>query len=141
MNKINVYGRVSTDVELRDINGRSVANFGVAAQNKHKDKEGKYGTNFYRAQVWGAAADVASKYLKKGHRVAISGDLVARDYMGNDNQRHFQLEIQNGEFDLVETRSEAEAKALSAGGVPAVAAPATPAGFTPVEDVNGGLPF
>jgi len=139
MNKINVYGRVSTDVTMSEVAGRNVANFGVAAQNKYKGKDGKYGTNFYRAQVWGAGGDVAGKYLKKGHRVAISGDLIAREYIGNDQQKHFQLEIQNGEFDLVETKSESEAKAMAAAGVPAVAA--APAGFTPVENVDGGLPF
>lgn len=137
MNKITVYGRMSSDVEIRDVNGRNVANFGVAAQNKHKNAEGKYDTNFYRAQVWGATADAAAKYLKKGHRVSVSGDLVCREYVGNDNKNHTSLEIYNAEFDIVETRAESEAK----GGTTATAAPAPAQTFTPVEMPDDELPF
>ena len=36
MNKITVIGRMSTDVEVKDFNGRNVANFNVASQNKNR---------------------------------------------------------------------------------------------------------
>lgn len=137
MNRITVIGRMSTDVEVKDFNGRNVANFNVAAQNKNKDKQtGQYGTNFYRVSAWGQAADIASKYLKKGHRVGISGDLVIRDYVGSDNVKHTSVEINNAEIDLIETRAESEAKANAVAGASNTgnAAPS----FTPVEPE---LPF
>ena len=133
MNKITVIGRVSTDVEIKDFNGRQVANFNVASQNKHKDKDSNsYGTNFYRVSVWGASADVASKYLKKGNRVGVSGDLIYREYIGNDGKNHGVLEINNADIDLIETKSEA-------GGAPA-SAPAPQPQFTQVETPDD-LPF
>ncbi len=135
MNKITVSGRLSSDVEIRDVNGRNVANFNVASQNRHKNQEGKYDTNFYRVQIWGASADSAAKFLKKGHRVIVNGDFVARDYVGNDGVKRTSLEIYNGEFDLIETRAEAEAKSTAQ----AQAAPA-PQNFTPVENPDD-LPF
>ena len=134
MNKITVIGRVSTDVEIKDFNGRQVANFNVASQNKHKDKDSNsYGTNFYRVSVWGASADVASKYLKKGNRVGVSGDLIYREYIGNDGKNHGVLEINNADIDLIETKSEA------GGGAPA-SAPAAQPQFTQVETPDD-LPF
>ena len=133
MNKITVIGRVSTDVEIKDFNGRQVANFNVASQNKHKDKDSNsYGTNFYRVSVWGASADVASKYLKKGNRVGVSGDLIYREYIGNDGKNHGVLEINNADIDLIETKSEA-------GGAPP-SAPAAQPQFTQVETPDD-LPF
>lgn len=145
MNRITVIGRMASDVEVKDFNGRNVANFSVAAQNKNKDKQtNQYGTNFYRVSAWGATADIATKFLRKGHRVGISGDLVIRDYVGSDNVKHTSVEINNAEIDLIETRAESEAKAQASAGVTSVntAAPAVaPAqSFTPVEFDNG-LPF
>ena len=142
MNKISVVGRVSQDVEVKEFNGRNVANFNVAAQNKNKVKEenGKpvYGTNFYRVSAWGQAADTASKFLKKGHRVGIVGDLIIREYVGNDGAKHTAVEINNAEVDLIETRAEAEAKAnATATQTAPAAAPAQ--NFTQVE--TDELPF
>lgn len=143
MNRICVIGRVSQDVENKEFNGRMCATFNVASQNKHKDKNtNQYGTNFYRVTAWGQAADVASKYLRKGHRVGVNGDLVIRDYIGSDNLKHFSVEINNAEIDLIETRAESEAKLQASAGVTSVstaAAPASNPGFTAVE--TDELPF
>ena len=143
MNRITVIGRMASDVEVKDFNGRNVANFSVAAQNKNKDKQtNQYGTNFYRVSAWGATADIATKFLRKGHRVGISGDLVIRDYVGSDNVKHTSVEINNAEIDLIETKAESEAKMMASAGATsvntAVPAPA-PAAFTPVE--TDELPF
>jgi len=143
MNKINVIGRVSQDVEVRDINGRNCANFNVASQNKYKDRNtNQYGTNFYRVTAWGQAADTASRFLRKGHRVGIVGDLVIRDYIGTqDGAKHTVVEINNAEIDLIETKAEAEAKANAQAAAPAAPAPAAvPQGFTQVE-TSDDLPF
>ena len=142
MNRITVIGRMASDVEVKDFNGRNVANFSVAAQNKNKDKQtNQYGTNFYRVSAWGQAADIASKYLKKGHRVGISGDLVIRDYVGSDNVKHTSVEINNAEIDLIETKAESEAKSGAQSAAPARSAVPAPAqSFTGVE-VDTDLPF
>lgn len=145
MNRITVIGRMASDVEVKDFNGRNVANFSVAAQNKNKDKQtGQYGTNFYRVSAWGVTADIATKFLRKGHRVGVSGDLVIRNYVGSDQVKYTAVEINNAEIDLIETRAESEAKAQASAGVTSVntAAPAVaPAqSFTPVEFDNE-LPF
>ena len=134
MNKITVIGRLTRDVETKDFNGRKCATFGVASQNKRKDKDSnEYGTNFYTVSVWGVTADVAAKYLKKGNRVGVSGDLIVRDYVGTDNQKHTVVEINNAEIDLIETAAEAGKTAATA------SAPAPK--FTPVEVNTDDLPF
>lgn len=140
MNKIYVYGRLTREVELKEVNGRNCATFGVASKNKHKNKDtNDYDSNFYTVTAWGQTADIASRYLKKGQRVAVSGDLVVRDYVGTDGQKHTVVEINNAEFDLVETAAEA-GKTTTAQSAPAKAPAAAPSNFTPVEDL-GDLPF
>ena len=137
MNTIATYGRVASDVTTNNVNGRTVANFRFASGNKRKDKDGKYGTNFYDVAAWGSIGETAAKYLKKGHRATVSGQLVIRTYKGNDGLDHQRVEIDADSIDLVETKAEAEAKSGAA------AAPASPApaaqNFTPVE--TDELPF
>ena len=137
MNSVNVIGRVASDVEIKDVAGQSVATFSVASNNKRKDKNtGEYGTNFYRVSAWGHLSDTASRFLKKGHRVGISGDLIIRDYIGSDGAKRTAVEIDAKDITLIETKAEAEAKSGSASAAPAAAAPQ---GFTAVE--NDELPF
>ena len=139
MNKVFVYGRVSTDVEIKDMNGRNVANFNVASQNKNiiNKEERKYGTNFYRVSVWGPSADAAAKYLRKGNRVVVAGDLVVREYTGSDQLKHTSLEINNAEFDLVETKAESGASGQAA----TVPAPAATSNGIPAGVIDDSLPF
>ena len=142
MNKITVVGRLTREVELKDVNGRQCASFGVASQNKQKNKEtGRYDlSNFYTVTCWGNTADVASKYLKKGNRVGVSGDLVYREYVGTDGKNHGVLEINNADIDLIETAAESGGSSAPAQAQAAPAqAPATSQQFTAVE--TDELPF
>ena len=134
MNKIMVYGHLGSDVTLSTPGNstNTCANFTVAAQNKQKQQDGTYGTNWYRVSCWGKTAELAAKFLKKGHRVTVTGDLIIRNYKTQDGRDGTSVDINNAEFDLVEKRSETEGMA------PAASAPATQQ-FTPVE--NDDLPF
>lgn len=138
MNKICVVGRLASDVEVKEFNGRNCANFSLASKNKNKDRNtNEYGTNFYRVTAWGQAADTASRFLRKGHRVSVSGDLVIREYVGNDGVKHTAVEINNAEVGLIETKAESEAKSGAPAAAPVQSAPAQ--SFTPVE--TDDLPF
>lgn len=173
MNIITTYGRLSSDVEIRDFNGRNVASFNLASNTLHKDgnktdENGRpvYITNFYHVSCWGNTADTASKYLKKGNRVCVSGNLVIRKYTTQDGKSGTSCEIDNAAITLVETRAESgaqpqapvayaqpqapqvTAQMYGAYGQPQMyaqpqaAAPyAAPQNFTPVEMAPGELPF
>ena len=131
MNIITSYGRVASDVTTNEVNGRTVANFRFASNAKRKGPDGKYLTNFYNVSAWGNLADTASRFLKKGHRATVSGELVIRDYKGSDGTDKKSVDIDATAIDLVETKAEADAKSGETESAPA-AAPA-PQGFTPVE--------
>ena len=143
MNNISVVGRVASDVTLKDVNGRNCANFRIAANTRRKDKSdqnGGYLTNFYNVSIWGAAGENAAKYLKKGHRAGVTGELVIRPYKDSNGADRIAVEIDAYNVDFIETRAEAEAKA---GNAPAQATAQTPAAsaqqFTGVE--TDELPF
>ena len=136
MNILTTYGRVASDVTTREVNGRTVANFRFASNNRRKGDDGKYGANFYNVAAWGNLADTATRFLKKGHRATISGELTVRTYKGSDGIEHQTVDLDANAIDLVETRAEAESKG---GATPAQAAPVARQAFTPVEDTD--MPF
>lgn len=137
MNSISVIGRVCSDVTTKEVNGRTVANFRIAAQTRRKGQDGQYLSNFYNVAVWGPSGENAAKYLKKGHRAGVSGELIIRPYTGTDGIAHQAIEIDANSVDFIETKAEAEAKAGNTAASPAQAAPAQ--SFTPVE--TDELPF
>jgi single-strand DNA-binding protein len=81
-NHISFIGRLTSDPEARTTtNGKSVASFTVANDSDFKDANGEKRTTFFRCQAWGNTAEFASKYLKKGRLVIVSGRIESRDYV------------------------------------------------------------
>lgn len=142
MNNISVVGRVCSDVTLKEFNGRNCANFRIAANTRRKDKNSQnndYITNFYNVSLWGAAGENAAKYLKKGHRAGVTGELVIRPYKDSNGADRISVEIDANNVDFIETKAESEAKSGAAvQSAPVAQAPAQQ--FTGVE-LDDGLPF
>lgn len=72
-NSVTVVGNLTRDVEdVATKSGTSMAKFGLAVNEKYKDKEE---TTFLDITLFGAQADIAKKYLKKGSSVLINGKI------------------------------------------------------------------
>lgn len=139
MNTISTYGRVCSDVTTNNVGGRTVANFRVASKTRRKDNSsGEYITNFYNVAAWGSLGEQIAKYLKKGNRTTVTGELVLRKYKGNDGMDHFAIEIDANGIDLVETKAESGGE-NTYDAAPRATAPAKAQSFTAVEDDE--LPF
>lgn len=141
MNNISVVGRVCSDVTLKEFNGRNCANFRIAANTRRKDKNSQnndYITNFYNVSIWGAAGENAAKYLKKGHRAGVTGELIIRPYKDSNGADRISVEIDANNVDFIETKAESEAKSgATVQSAPVAQAPAQQ--FTSVE--TDELPF
>ena len=75
MNKIIVMGRLTKDPEITSTqNGTTIARYTVAVDRRFK-KEGAQNTDFFNCVSFGKQADFIAKYLKKGVKVVISGEM------------------------------------------------------------------
>ena len=73
VNKVFIMGNLTRDVELKSLDsGSPLAEFGVAMNEKYKDKES---VTFVDITVWGSLAENCSKYLSKGSPVFVEGKL------------------------------------------------------------------
>lgn len=112
-NKIHVIGRLTADPELKDVNGVSCVNFNLASDTRNKDASGENTTNFYRVTGWRKTADTMAKYLHKGDKIYVEGELVIRTYKTNDGETRTSVNINVSDFEFIQTRrndGDAEAK-------------------------------
>lgn len=90
MNKIILIGHLGRDPEVREFEGRKVANFSMATTEKVK---GQDHTEWFRVSFWGNTAEVAEQYLKKGDQVYVEGRLRTREYTDNEGKNRIALEV------------------------------------------------
>jgi single-strand DNA-binding protein len=78
MNKVELFGRMTADAELRSVgeNGTKVANFTLAVDRFGKKDE----TDFIRCVAWGKTAELVSTYVKKGRQLVVVGELRTGSY-------------------------------------------------------------
>lgn len=128
MNKQILIGNVCNDPETKSTPaGATVCSFVVAADRRFPDAKGEKITDFFRVQAWRKLGEVCGKYVKKGMKVGVIGELKARTYEAKDGTVKLSLDV---EADEVEFMSRAEQPA---------AKPADPNTF---EDISSkDLPF
>lgn len=107
MNKIFIIGNLTRDPEVRTTNsGSSVCSFTVAVSRRFASQSGERQTDFFRVNAWQKLGDVCSKYLAKGRKVAVVGELQARTYEGNDGATRMSLEISADEVEFLTPKGQ-----------------------------------
>lgn len=126
MNKVFLIGNLSKDPELRTTNsGTSVCTFSIAV-NRRKDKDGNSTADFFSIVAWRQLAELCGKYLAKGRKVSVVGELQNRSYEANDGTKRHVTEIVASEVEFLTPKGSVQ------GTVDAE-------GFTDVDDQD--LPF
>lgn len=88
MNVVTLIGNLTTDVELKDVGEKKVAEFGVAVDRPGADA----GADFLRVVVWERQAETCAQYLAKGRRIAVDGYLRSRSWE-DDGKRRSAVEV------------------------------------------------
>ncbi len=104
VNKVILIGNLGKDPEIKSFESSKVANFSLATsevrRNKTSGEKTTY-TEWHNIAVWGAQADIAEKYLKKGSQVYIEGKLRTRSWDGNDGTKRYTTEIVVDNFTML----------------------------------------
>jgi single-strand DNA-binding protein len=100
LNRVVLVGRLARDPELRYTNNNNVpvVSFTLAVNRPFSSGGNGSGDNgkeadFLPCIAWRKQAENISKYVRKGHMVAVDGRIQTRDYMDNTNTRRFVTEI------------------------------------------------
>lgn len=124
VNKVILVGNLGRDPEIRSFpNGGRVANFSIATSESWKDKnsgERKERTEWHRISVTNdALVGVVERFLKKGSKVYIEGQLETRKYE-KDGRETYTTEVvlrpYRGELTMLDGRSGGGSDSMGGGG-------------------------
>jgi len=125
VNKVILVGNLGKDPETRRMpSGDPMVTFSIATSESWRDKasgERKEKTEWHRIVIFNKnLADVAEKYLRKGSKVYIEGQLQTRKWTDKDGQEKYSTEVvlQNfrGELQMLDSRGEGGGGARSSMG-------------------------
>lgn len=112
MNKIELTGRLTRDVEVRYTNGESpmaVANFTLAVNRKFK-RDGESEADFINYVTFGKSAEFSSKYFKKGMMVGVTGRLQNSSWKDENGQIHYKTDVIIEEQEFLESKASFESR-------------------------------
>ena len=129
--------------------GIPVCNFSIAV-NRRKRADGQQETDFFNIVAWRQLAELCSRYLVKGRKVAVFGSIQTRSYEAQDGSKRTAFDIVADEVEFLSSPQSAGASAGDYHAAPSPAPAAAPraqapafapadAGFTQVDDDE--LPF
>jgi single-strand DNA-binding protein len=156
VNKVILVGNLGRDPEARNMqSGGKVVSFSVATSESWSDRasgERKEKTQWHRVAIFNEKlGEIAEKYLRKGSKVYLEGQLESRKYTDKDGQEREITEVVlsrfRGELTLLDSRGGGEGG--GGGGyereerAPARSGAAAPAkkGWDSGKDLDDDIPF
>ncbi|MEG1524764.1 MAG: single-stranded DNA-binding protein [Clostridia bacterium] len=107
MNKITLIGNLTHDPEVRSTpNGVTVCSFTIAVNRRFAGQDGNRQTDFFRINAWRQLGDTCARYLSKGRKVAVIGELQARTYEAKDGTTRLSLDVSADEVEFLTPKSQ-----------------------------------
>ncbi|MFA6865925.1 MAG: single-stranded DNA-binding protein [Clostridia bacterium] len=143
MNKVVLIGNLTKDPEFM-VTSNDISNckFSIAVTRNYNKRE----TDFFSIVCWRGLAENCNKYLRKGSKVGISGNIQNKNYEGKDGIKRYSTEIVAEEVQFLTTKDESEAldsqeeKNVSDSETKTIAPKKNITKLTPVAD-DDDLPF
>lgn len=108
MNVVILSGNLGQDPEIRIAqSGNTVASFSLAVRRKVQ-KDGEDISDWFNCTAFGKKAEFCEKYLHKGSRVMVVGEIQNNNYEDKNGTKHYsnQVIISNIEFGESKKASE-----------------------------------
>ena len=98
VNKVILLGNLGRDPEIRSMqSGSKMATFSIATSKRWKDKntqEQKEKTSWHNIVVFGdGLVDIVEKYVKKGSKLYVEGELQTRKWQDQDGNDRYSTEV------------------------------------------------
>ena len=144
VNKVILLGSVGHDPEVKvTASGIPVGRFGLATNERFKDKSGKFQerTEWHNVVVWAKLAEVVGEFVSKGSKVYIEGKLQTRSREDRQSrEKKYRTEIVADNLVLLGSREKGSAQPA---GSAQAKKPKTSdsAAQGPAEICDDGIPF
>lgn len=137
MNKIFLIGNLAKNPELSTTTtGKSVCKFTLAVQRRYPNNDGVREADFFPIIIWGAQGENCNKYLQKGSKAAITGNVQIRNYE-QDGIRRYITEVIADEVQFLSSKTDTFEEQVETLPTPAKST----ASFNDMKPVDDNLPF
>lgn len=155
VNKVILVGNLGRDPEIRSMqNGGKVCNLSVATSERWRDRtsgEQQERTEWHRVVIFDdRLVDVAERYLKKGAKLYLEGELQTRKWQDQSGQERYTTEVVlrrfRGQLTMLDGRGGegggfGSDQGGSSGGPSGGGSSGGPMGGPPVDDLDDEIPF
>ena len=98
VNKVILLGNLGRDPDIRSMqSGSKMASFSIATSKRWKDRstqEQKEKTSWHNIVVFGdGLVDIVEKYVKKGSKIYVEGELQTRKWQDKDGNDRYTTEV------------------------------------------------
>ena len=118
MNKLTIIGNLTADPEMRATpSGVTVCTFTVAVNRRFANSDGDRITDFFRINAWRQLGDTCGRYLAKGRKVAVVGELQARTYQAKVGTTRMSLDVAADEVEFLSPKETPDSATVQNGTV------------------------
>lgn len=107
MNKVELLGRLTKDIEIRKGKKSNVGIFTLAVKRPYS-KEQKEDTDFIDCVVFGKLLDIMTKYTNKGMQIVVCGSIQNSSYTDKDGNNRIKTTINVSDFYFTEFKTKKE---------------------------------
>lgn len=101
MNKLTIIGNLTKDPEMGvTAQGKQVCTFNIAV-NRRKRTADQPEADFFRVSAWEALGENCYKYLHKGKKVAVIGEVSVHTYTKNSGEPGASMEVNAKEVEFL----------------------------------------
>ena len=105
MNKCIFIGNVVRDPELTATStGINVCRFSIAVNRSTKSADGEHGVDFLNIVAWRGLGELCAKYLTKGRKVCIVGELQTFSYTTKEGEKRYSFNILAQDVEFLASR-------------------------------------
>lgn len=105
MNVCIMMGRLTADPEIRySQNGTGIAKFTIAVDRRFK-KEGQPEADFHNCTCFGKLAEFTEKYLHKGIKIVVNGELQDNNYTNRNGEKVYSKQLILNSIEFAESKS------------------------------------
>ena len=108
MNKWIAMGRLTRDPETRFYgDNKMMANFSLAVDRRFKRKD-ESGADFFNCTAFGGTASLIEKYMKKGTKVVVEGEIQNNNYEDKDGVKHYSMKVIVSSIEFAESKKASQ---------------------------------
>lgn len=108
VNNVILVGRLTREPDVRQSATTTVARFGIAVNRTYK-REGQPDADFFNCTAFGKRAEFVGKYLHKGTKIILNGQIQNDNYTNKQGQMVYGTQIIADDVTFAESKKAAQA--------------------------------